>query len=368
MKPTYLRYRYLWPMLAIIFLLISCEKQELTQVKEVVRPAKILTVADGASLSKRQFPGSVEFSDKAIQSFRVGGILVKLPAKAGMKVKKGQLLAQLDPKDFKLRVDDRQAKYDLALVQFNRAKELVEKKLIPIADFDKAKSNMIAAKSDLQLAKADLSYTKITSPFNGVVSKVLVDNHENVAANSAVLHIQSEGTIDITFYIPESILARVRTGEGRNAGVSVFFDSHPETKLKAQFVEADTEPDPKTQTYKIKVQMQRPKKFLVAEGMSVTVTVDMSKILIDTSDKIIVPVEAVFIPEEKALESKEQFVWLVNTDDMRVKLTAVTVGQITNTGIEITSGIKPGDQIVAAGVHFITDNQRIKPWVKERGL
>jgi len=368
MNSPYLRFLYLSPLLTFVLLLIACEKQEVAEIKEVVRPAKIFEVTDASSLAKRQFPGSIGFSDKAIQSFQVGGILVKLPAKAGMKVKKGQLLAQLDPKDFKLRLNDRQAKYDLALVQFNRAKELVEKKLIPVADFDRAKSRMIATKSDLQLAKADLSYTKITAPFNGVVSRVLVDNHENVAAHVAILHIQSEGTMDVIFHIPESIIASVRKGEGRNVDITVTFDSQPDHQYPAVFTEVDTEADPKTQTYKIKAQMPRPKEFVVVEGMSVTVSVDFSKVLIISGDKIIVPVEAVFAPEDKPLDTNERFVWLVNADDMRVKLTPVVVGQISKSGIVINSGIKSGDQIIAAGVHFISENQKVKRWVKERGL
>ena len=183
-----------------------------------------------------------------------------------------------------------------------------------------------------------------------------------------MLHIQSEGTMDVSFQIPESVFARIRKTEGRIADIKVSFDTHPEKQYPAVFTEADTEADPKTQTYKIKARIERPTEFIAVEGMSVTVYVDLSKILIIASDKIIVPVESVFTPEDKPLDSPERFVWVVNTNDMRVKLTPVTIGQITSAGIEISSGIKPGDQIVAAGVNFITENQQVKPWVKERGL
>jgi len=174
--------------------------------------------------------------------------------------------------------------------------------------------------------------------------------------------------MDVSFQIPESIFTRVRKNEGKSADIKVTFDTYPERQYPAVVTEVDTEADPKTQTYKIKARMDYPTEFIALEGMSVTVNVDFSQVLIIASDKIIVPVEAVFAPEDKALESKERFVWQVNTDTMRVKLTPVSVGQITSDGIEIIDGIKPGEQIVAAGVHFITENQQIKPWVKERGL
>ena len=106
---------YLLTILVISLSISACSKKE--EVKEaVVRPAKIFTVGDSTGELIRTFPGEVEATDKAIQSFRVGGELIERPAQPGQPVKKGDILAKLDPKDYKLKYDDSKAKYDLAKV------------------------------------------------------------------------------------------------------------------------------------------------------------------------------------------------------------------------------------------------------------
>lgn len=361
--------RFIISVVALPFLLVACDDKQVEEAKELVRPAKIVTVGDLLSQAVREFPGEVEASDKAEQAFRVSGELIKLPAKAGMKIKKGQLLARLDPKDYKLKLDDRKAKYDLAKVQYERADKLIEQKLIPIADFDKAKSRMLTSKSDLALAQADYDYTFLRAPFAGVVSRVLVDNHENVLAKQTILHVQSVDKIDISIQLPESFFALIRDKRDKKARSIVTFDTHPKYRYTdAVLKELDTEADPKTNTYRAKITMDAPTEFRAFSGMTVTVKVDFSDILRDRGDKIVVPAVAVFAAEDKPVNDKERYVWLLDLDSMRVKRSAVTVGKLHNNGIEITSGLKAGDQIIAAGVHFLTESQQVRPIVRERGL
>ncbi len=363
--------RFIISVVALPLLLIACDKKQVEEAKELVRPAKIVTVGDLLSQAVREFPGEVEASDKAEQAFRVNGELIELPAKAGMKIKKGQLLARLDPKDYKLRLDDRKAKYDLAKVQYERADKLVKQKLIPIADFDKAKSNMLASKSNLALTQADYDYTFLRAPFDGVVSRVLVDNHENVQAKQPILHVQSVDKIDISIQLPESFFALIKRGDkvDGKARSTVTFDAHPSYHYtNAVLKELDTEADSKTNTYRAKITMDAPTEFRAFSGMTVTVKVDFSEIIRDSRDMIVVPAVAVFAADDKPVDNKERYVWLLDQDSMRVKRSAVTVGKLHTNGIEITSGLKAGDQIIAAGVHFLNENQQVKRIVRERGL
>jgi len=157
--------------ISLIFTLSAYSDNGSEIKKDIIRPAKIMTVGNPLAGVQRVYPGEVEAGDRSEQAFRVGGELVKLPAKAGSRVKQGQLLAQLDPSDFQLRVDEQQARYDLAQVQFERTDTLVKQQLIPKSDFDKARSNMLSARADLKLAKANLAYTELRAPFDGVISR-----------------------------------------------------------------------------------------------------------------------------------------------------------------------------------------------------
>jgi RND family efflux transporter MFP subunit len=347
--------------------LTACDEAQ-TPPPEIVRPAKIITVGEGSTSAIRVFPGQVEASDEAVQAFRVPGELIELPVNAGQRVEQGQLLARLDPRDYELRYEDKAAKFDLANVQYKRAKELVDRKLIPIADFDKAKSSYLAAKADLDLAKSRLEYTSLKAPFDGVISTVMVDNHQNVQAKEPIMRIQSLDMIDISFQIPEGVVARLEKGRGTVLQPTVTFDSHPENEYTAAIKEFDTQPDPQTNTYRVRLTMDAPETFIALAGMTVSVTIDFSTVLANKTDVMVLPVESVFAPEDVPLDSTQRFVWKLEPQSMTVTRHPVTVGRITNAGIEITSGLEPGDQVIAAGVHFLKEGQKVRRLERERGL
>jgi len=349
------------------FALPACGKKEEPK-SPIVRPAKIFTVGEASSNLVRSFPGEVESTDKAIQSFRVGGKIIERPATPGRKVNKGDVLAKLDPDDFKLKRDDSQAKFDLAKVQYLRAKDILAKGLIARADYDKAKSSYLAANAELKLATANLSYTVLLTPFDGIVSKVHVDNFTNVKANEPIVNIQSLDSVDIVFQIPENVIARIKRGEGKKADIKIKINSQGDKTYPARAKEFDTEADPQTQTYRAVVTMARPENFSLLEGMSTTVIVDFSNIFIEASDKILLPPTAVFAAEGEPVDSKQRYVWLVNPDDMKISKQAITIGKLSNDGIEVLSGIQTGQKVISAGVNFIQEGQKVKQIVRERGL
>jgi len=353
----------------VMVLSAACGKKEAPEAKpEVVRPAKIVTAGQGAQ-SVRVFPAVVKASDRSELAFRVNGELTQLPVKAGDSVKRGTLLAQVDQTDFKLRLDDRRAKYELAKAQYERADKLVKDRLIPISDFDKAKSQFLATQADVKLAEQDMQYTTLRAPFDGRISRVMVKNHESVQINEPIMVIQTEGSIDLEFYVPEEIISRVRIRppEERKP-VDVKFDQHPDKVYQAVLKEYDTEPDPKTQAYRVKVTMDKPKDINVLAGMTASVLADMSRVFPEEYDRIILPVEAVFASEDESLESNERFVWKYDPTTQQVTRVPVTVGELTSNGVVVTSGLTQGEQVVAAGVHFLKEGQKVRPMIKERGL
>lgn len=354
--------------IAMITILNACGGDKDEVKADVIRPAKMMFVGDPLSGAQRVYPAEVEAGDRSEQAFRVSGELVSLPAKAGLNVKQGDLLAQLDPADFKLRLDEQQARYDLAKVQFDRTDTLVKQQLIPKSDFDKAKSNLLSAQADLKLAKANLSYTELRAPFDGRVSKVNVKNHESIRQHEVVLVMQTVDNIDITFNLSENVLSKIKKGEGKKTRPKVIFDTYPDKTYIASVKEFDSEADPQTRSYKVTLIMPSPTEFIALPGMSANVHLDFSK-LVDTSNaQLVVPVEAVFSPENENVKSKVYKVWKVDKETMQATGTQVSIGQINQQNIEIKSGLNSGDQIITAGVNFIKEGQKVKPWVKESGL
>ena len=357
---------YLFSFLSVGLLTGCGDKTVAVANKSVIHPAKIFQVKNPKANNFRDFPAKVEANTTSKLAFRVSGQVVNFPVKAGNMVKKGQLLVKLDPKDFQLRVDDRTARYQLARSQFDRARSLLVKKLISQSKFDEAKANLSVALSALNSAKIDFGYTKLVAPFAGSIANVMVKNHENIQAKQAILTLQSSDMMDISIQIPESIFSRVK--KGTHYQPTVVFDSHPKQKFLVSIKEWDTQANLSTLTYKVVFSLPTPKTFNVLPGMSASVSVDLSKVTNSDQALFLIPVSAIFSPENISLKSQANYVWKVDLKTMKVSRQQVTIGQITDAGVEVLQGLKTGDSIISAGVHYLAEGMQVKSWHREKGL
>ena len=160
----------------LLSLLVSCKDKAPPVVEEVTRPAKFFTVEAPGTQQKRSFPAEVTASDEAELAFRVSGELVEFPARRGLRVQQGDLLARIDPTDYEAELQHATAQYELAKSQLERVSGLVEKQLISQADFDTRQAEYIVAQSTLKRARNNLDYTRIHAPFDGRVASLMVEN------------------------------------------------------------------------------------------------------------------------------------------------------------------------------------------------
>ncbi|MCO7225235.1 efflux RND transporter periplasmic adaptor subunit [Pleionea sp. CnH1-48] len=359
-----------YPLILITTILLlpltGCDSPQQAAQQEVIRPAKITQVTDASEQLIRTFPAQVEANVGSNLAFRVSGELQNFVVKAGQEVKQGQLLAKLDPEDFQLQLDDRTARHQLAISQFQRAEALVSKNLSSQSNYDEAKANLLIAESNLKKAETDLAYTELRAPYNGTISKVYIKNHENIQAKQNILRIQSREIIDVSIQLPERLVAHIKKGTGYKP--TVRFDAFPEKSYEIKVKEWDTQADAATLTYKVVFSLPVPEGFNVFPGMTAKVYMDLSKITDFGQNLFTLPVDAVFSPEDIQLQSDERFVWKFDPETQTVSRLKVKVGEIHSEGIEILEGLNSGDEIVTAGVHYLSEGMKIRPWSRERGL
>jgi RND family efflux transporter MFP subunit len=353
---------------ALSTLLISgCDTPKpTTNTEESIRPAKLFTVKDPSKQSLRNFPAEVEANAESKLAFRVHGQVIDFPIKPGAMVKKGDVLATLDPKDFELQLDDRKARYDLAKSKFDQAKLLLDRKLGSKSNYDEAKANLGVALSSLNVAKSNVEYTLLHAPFSGNVSKTFIEKHDHIQANQPILSLQTRDLIDLTIQMPENIVSRALKGATHQP--TVIFDSYPDKEYLATIKEFDTVADSSTLTYKVVFSLPSPTEFNALPGMSANIRIDLSKITSMFTAKYTLPIGAVFSAEDEPLSNNKKFVWKVNPDTMTVNRVEVEIGELKSNGIEVLTGLTTGDQVVAAGSHFLTENMKIRPWNREKGL
>ena len=352
--------------LVLALILTGCQDQAEQGKKESPnRPVKIHTVSDPNSNTLRSFPAEVVANQGSYLAFRVNGELTEFPVRAGQEVQKGQLLAKLDPEDFNLQYEQRKAQFELAKAQLSRIEPLYDKGIATKAELDKALADKQVAESAFKIAKTNLEYSELRAPFSGTVAKVFVKNYENIQAKQNILRLETRDRMDVVIQVPEKIVARV--DRDTDYQPTVVFDGYPSKSYPLTIKEWDTQADPATLTYKVVFSLPIPEDFNLFAGMSGHVYIDPSKITSQKNTAIIVPNQAVF-SDKTQTPSNNSYVWVYDESSQTVTKREVSVGQLNHTGIEVQAGLNPGEKIVAAGVHYLSEGAKVRPWTKERGL
>ncbi|WP_141734593.1 efflux RND transporter periplasmic adaptor subunit [Oligoflexus tunisiensis] len=171
--------------------------------------------------------GEVASQTKSQLSFRVGGFIQDLKVKTGVNCKKGDVLAVLDTRDYKLSLDMARSQKEMAQValtnaksEFEREEELKKANVSTESMFDKLKAGYDKARLDLQMADLKLTQaqqalqdTKLVAPYNCVVSKQLRNMGERVNPGDAVFELYDTTDVELNFQVPERLAGKIKIGD-----------------------------------------------------------------------------------------------------------------------------------------------------------
>ena len=353
-------------MLMAFSLLTGCNQGK-TEHKEVIRPVKLFEVKDPQQQQLRYFPGRVTAADEANISFRIPGQIDRIEVNQGDNVTEGQVLAYLDDRDIRNELQDRQASYELAKAEFERASSLLKKKVVSQSNYDTARAKMKSAEAALKLSQDKLAYTNLTAPFSGRIAQTFAEAHQQIQAQQPVLILQSSDRLNISIQVPESIVSHVNKKiVNHDYKPIATFPGAPGKEFPVSYKEHATRVTPGTQSYEVIFTRTAPDNINILPGMTTTVIIDLAQI-IDTQEQpeyVLVPISAI----TKYDANNKTVVWRFDPSTKQVHPVEVSSGRITEAGVQIMSGINPGDQIVTAGLSQLFDGMVVKPLRKERGL
>lgn len=317
-------------------------------------PVKVLTLKQYDATEAPVFSGRVEAGDSAVLAFRVSGQLQELKVLMGQVVAKGAVLAELDPTDYRLNLEARQAEYDLASLGAERADSLFRRQLISEDQFDTAQTKLATTRARLEQAREQLSYCKLTAPFGGSIAFTYAMPSEVVAAQQPILDLHDNTRLDIRFNLPsryESLL----NGPSR-ATFKVEFDLLPGVLHEARYKEVSLQPDPDTNSFPMTLVVNEPANLTSRPGMSVNVQLYHPSLRVGRW----------LLPEEALIErsGNRAYVWRIDKATQLLEKTAITL----DAAGFLESGLNPGDRIVAAGVAGLAQGQKVRAWVREGGL
>lgn len=354
-------YRFLF----LLFFIVSCQKQP--PQKEQTRPVRAIQIVDPSTIPSRPFPGVTRAEDRVNLSFRVSGPLVQFPVNVGDAVEKGQILARIDPRDFVVALDEIEARLgkaeaDLAFAEsdFERAYRIQKRDPGAISERlvdekrevrNRLRAEVKSLDAQIDAAEDRLDDTELRAPYRGVVVAKFVDNFEFIQARQAIVRLLDTSSIEMVVDIPEALIRYIPYVER----VDVELGSIPNRIFPATIKEIGKEASITTRTFPVTLVMEQPSDVQVLAGMSGEARFFAPKAVKKVKKAIKVPVSALFSDGDPS----KSYVWVVNPEELTVERREVTIGLLETTGIDILSGLKPGEWVVTAGVSFLVEGQKV---------
>ena len=342
--------------------LLGCEDAQ--EEPEVIRPVRYVVVEGSDAATQRTYSGVAKAGQESRLSFQVSGQVLSVPINVGEVVEKGQTIARMDPADFALQLQNAQAAAAQARAQernakatYERTRALYENQNASRQDLDadrtayeSARAGFKSANQQIRLRQRQLGYTHLKAPEPGTLATVDIEVNEYVQAGVLVATLLAGDQIEVSVSVPASIIRSIKKG----AEALARFDSLEGRSLKGTVTEVGVSSAAGATTFPVTVRLTEGQDQVRA-GMTADVTFVLAAA--KNGPKYALPTSAV------GEDRDGRFVFKVEPGEAGlgvVHRSPVEVGELLSNGIEINSGVKPGDLVVTAGVSRIYDGLQVR--------
>ena len=341
--------------LVLISALSACKKEE-TAAAPNIRPVRTVTVEPREAGETVSLTGEIQPRYQADLGFRVNGKILERPVDVGTQVKTGELLARLDPQQFRQDLEVAKAEVAKADAEVTRsqAQEYRQRELLKnghttqvaydqaLKTFKTAQAQADAARAKQVQASENLGYTDLKADADGVISAIGADPGQVVSAGQMVVRLAQPGEREAVFNLAEAAFKN----PPKDPIVEVKLVSNPEIKTTGKVRYLSPQADPTTRTFTVRVSLpDAPPQMRLGANVIGSVTVN-------EGSSITIPGSALFQKDGKPA------VWLVDKDST-VQLKPITVQRYQGDAVVVGGGLTQGDVVVTAGVQKLLPGQKV---------
>ncbi len=340
-------------------LLGACDKPA-----PVEKGPRLVVVENPQTLSgpagAESFPGTLRARNEADLSFRVPGKISRRLVELGSRVKRGDVIAELDPDDAQLNLSAARAALaaaesdvTLARNEEQRYRDLKAKGHVGQSAVDLRTNTLLAAqarekqaRSQLSLAQNQSAYTKLRADRDGVITQVYAEVGNVVAAGQPVVHFAADGEREVQISVPEG-----RVEALKSAGqLLIEIYSQPGKPYPAKIRDITPQADRTTRTHEARITLMDPDAD-IALGATASVLA-----LGNSNDQMFkLPGTAL-----GAVDDNQAVVWRVTQEGLAQPV-PVTVVQYLEEAVIVAGGISGSDQLVTAGVNLLRKDMPVRP-------
>ena len=327
--------------LSLGLILGACGGNSSSQEEAII--VKTATASTYSNETVKEFPIITQPFRTTELSFRVSGPIDRLDVYAGNYYRRGDIIAEIDPRDYRIRRERAEAVYRQAKAEYERISALYQKNNLSASTYEKARAEYTSAKAAFDTAVNELEDTRLVAPFNGYVGEVYVEKFQDVKASQPVLTFIDIDQLKIEAYVTQDIAYRVQPRQN----VLLTLDVQPDTELEAQIAEVS------------KGTTQNNLSYLA--GMSGKIRFEESTS--ELSDSTATGEHLVCIPQTALCNRPTvgSYVWTVHPESGIVSQRKVSVSKLLPHGnAGITAGLQPGEIVATSSLRFLSDGMRVK--------
>ncbi|PHX61638.1 MAG: efflux transporter periplasmic adaptor subunit [Flavobacteriales bacterium] len=308
----------------------------------------VITLKDTVFNHYLEIQGNVNTKDNILVQPEFSGTLTILNVKAGQLVSKGQILGKVDDAGMSQQLASIENQYALAKTTFERQKNLWDKKIGSEIQFLQAQAQMISAQKSVAQMRAQVAKTVIRAPFSGTIDEVFVERGQVVSSNpQGLMRIVNLSNMYVSTTVPETYIGKLKVG----TAVDVFLTSLGKT-YKGKVRQVASFINPSNRSFGIEVSVPNPDNLLRPNQVAQLKIIDYA-----ISNAIVVPTNVV---QEDGENNKFVFIATnINGKKGVAKKVIVKIGQSSENGTEILSGLKTSDVIVAEGLNVIAEGTKL---------
>ena len=363
-KTNILRAVGLAGLMAVLLPLGACGPGE-QAAEEVLRPVRYMTLSDESVLRDRSFSGTSKSSRESRLSFKVSGTVTNVPVQIGQRLRAGDLIAEIDPASYVLQAQQAQASLveaeandRRAAANYERTKGLYANDNASLNDLESARAQAESAEAvvgsaskALEIARLNISYTRLTAAADCSIGTLDIEVNENVQSGQQVASVSCGDVYEVVVDLPESLIGSVN----ESTPVSINFGSIPGEAFSGEITEVSVASAAGSAAFPVVIQITDTHPDL-RSGLAADVTFQFP-VGAANGDEVVLPVTAVINSPDGT------FVFVAepvdDSGEALVRRRPVTLGELTQSGIEVVEGLQTGDRVITAGISVIRDGQRV---------
>jgi RND family efflux transporter MFP subunit len=334
---------FTWIGLALLLLPAGCDKHGGEEVSAEPASPPVAVVTELVQVQplwdEEEVVGNVEAAQRSVLSAKVTGVIDAVNVAPGAKVTRGQVLATIDAREIKARLDSALAAQDQARKDFARIEKLLQSGSSTRQEFDAATTRLRTADAALVEAKTMLQYTAISAPFDGVVTRKLVEVGDLATPGKPLLELENSSLLRFECEIPEALLDKVQMG----GELPVTVDAAG-AALSGRVSEIAPSASAGSRTFLVKLDLPAADKLRAGQFGRVRVPVRERPAVLVAEGAVVRrgQIESVFVVEEG-----------------KARLRLVKTGRKMDGKVEALSGLSGGESVIVRDAHLLRDGAAV---------